>query len=147
MLIQAQKEKELSLLREHIDALKTRLSKDAPTAQTKISDLEATLVAANVRSEKVVQDHMDTQNKLYSVRIQAELDSKALEVRISHLLEEAATQRSRAKDLLKSNMGVRACVRRAKEQLHKYREKAHSFYKQLTFASWARDSGFHVGYI
>jgi hypothetical protein len=92
MLIQAQKEKELSLLREHIDALKTRLSKDAPTAQTKISDLEATLVAANVRSEKVVQDHMDTQNKLYSVRIQAELDSKALEVRISHLLEEAATQ-------------------------------------------------------
>ena len=49
--------------------------------------------------------------------------------------------------MLKSNLDVRARLRRAKEQLHKYKEKARSFYKQLTFASWARDSGFHVGYM
>jgi hypothetical protein len=42
---------------------------------------------------------------------------------------------------------MRARIRRAKEQLHKYKEKARSFYKQLTFASWARDSGFHLGYM
>jgi hypothetical protein len=74
------------------------------------------------------------------VKIQAKLDSKALEVRISHSLEEAATQRSRAE-------GMRARLRRAKEHLHKYKEKARSFYRQLTFASWARDSSFHMGYM
>jgi hypothetical protein len=102
-------------------------------AQAKINDLEATLTANNTAIQNV-------QKELSSVKIQAELDSKALEVRISHSLEEAATQRSRDK-------GTRARLRRAKEQLHKYKEKARSFYRQLTFASWARDSGFHMGYM
>ena len=48
---------------------------------------------------------------------------------------------------MKSNLDVRAKLHRAKEQLRKYKEKARSFYRQLTFASWARDSVFHVGYM
>jgi multidrug resistance efflux pump len=120
--------------------LETRFLEENATAQTKINELEAQLANANAKSEKAIQE-------LSSVKIQAELDSKASEVRISHLLEEAATQRARAKDLSKSNLSVRARLCRAKEQLCKYKGKAWSFYKQLTFASWARDSGFHVGYM
>jgi hypothetical protein len=42
---------------------------------------------------------------------------------------------------------MRTRLRQIEDQLHKYKEKAQSFYKQLTFASWARDSGFHLGYM
>ena len=146
-LVQVEKEKEFSLLREHIVVLETRFCEDALAAQAKITDLEATLATANVKSEKAIQDHLNIQNELSLVKIQAELDSKVLEVRISHSLEEAATQRCRAEDILKLNLDVRARLRRAKKQLHKYKEKGWSFYKQLTFASWARDLGFHVGYM
>ena len=31
--------------------------------------------------------------------------------------------------------------------MRKYKEKARSFYRQHTFASWARDSGFGVRYL
>jgi hypothetical protein len=139
-LTQAQKEQELSHLRACIAALETRLSEDALVAQAKVNDLEATLAASNTMIQSI-------QKELSSVKIQSELDSKALEVRISHSLEEAVAQRSRAKDLLTSNLSMRARLHLAKEQLHKYKEKARNFYKQFTFASWARDSGFHMGYI
>jgi hypothetical protein len=89
--------------------------------------LGAKLADANTKSEKAIQE-------ISSVKIQAELDSKASEVKISHLLKEVATQRTRAEDLLKSNLSVRARLRRAKEQLCKYKGKVWSFYKQLTFA-------------
>jgi hemerythrin superfamily protein len=102
-------------------------------AQAKISDLEATIVTNNATIQ-------DLQKELSSAKIQAEIDSKASEVRISHSLEEAASQRNKAE-------GLKARLLRSKEQLHKYKEKARSFYKQLTFASWARDSGFHLGYM
>ena len=81
------------------------------------------------------------------MKIRAELDLKALEVRLSHLVEEAGAQYSRVKDLQKSNLDMRAKFCRAKEQLRKYKEKARSFYRQLNFASWARDSGFSMGYM
>jgi hypothetical protein len=113
--------------------LEAQLSRDASVAQAKISDLEATIAANNTTIQSL-------QKELSSVKIQAELDSKVSEVRISHSLEEATTQRSKAE-------GMKTRLRRAKDQLHKYREKAQIFYKQLTFASWARDSGFHLGYM
>jgi multidrug resistance efflux pump len=77
-------------------------------AQAKINNLEATLAANNTAIQSV-------QKELSSVKIQAELDSKSLEVRISHSLEEAATQCSRVEDLLTSNLGMRARLRWAKE--------------------------------
>jgi hypothetical protein len=132
-LTRNQKEQELSLSTARAEALEAQLSRDALEAQTKINNLEATIAANNVTIQSL-------QNELSSVKIQAEIESKASEVRISHSLEEASTQRSKA-EVLKT----RLC--RAKEQLRKYKEKARSFYKQLTFASWARDSGFHVGYM
>jgi chromosome segregation ATPase len=90
-------------------------------AQAKISDLEATLATNNAALQ-------NAQKELSVAKIQAELDSKALEMRISHSFEEVATQHSRAE-------AMRARLRRAKEQLHRYKEKAQSFYRQLTFAS------------
>jgi hypothetical protein len=72
-LIQIQKEKELSLLRESITALETRLSEESSVAQTKINDLEAKLTDANAKSEKAIRDHLNIQKELSSVRIQAEL--------------------------------------------------------------------------
>jgi chromosome segregation ATPase len=120
-------------LRARADALETQLSRDALVAQAKINDLEVTITANNTAIQSL-------QKELSSVKIQAELDSKASKVRISHSLEEATTQRSKAE-------GIRAWLRQAKDQLHKYKEKVQSFYRQLNFASWARDSGFHLGYM
>jgi hypothetical protein len=42
---------------------------------------------------------------------------------------------------------VRAKFRRAKERLCKYKEKTRRFYRQLTFASWGRDTSFSAGYL
>jgi hypothetical protein len=132
-LARSQKEQELSLLTAHAEALEAQLSRDALEAQAKISNLEATIVANNATIQSL-------QKELSSAKIQAEIESKASEIRISHSLEEASIQRGKA-EVLKTRL------HRAKEQLRKYKEKARSFYKQLTFASWARDSGFHVGYM
>jgi hypothetical protein len=115
------------------EALEAQLSRDALEAQAKISNLEATIVANNATIQSL-------QKELSSAKIQAEIESKASEIRISHSLEEASIQRGKAEDL-------KTRLHRAKEQLRKYKEKARSFYKQLTFASWARESGFHVGYM
>jgi hypothetical protein len=56
-------------------------------------------------------------------------------------------QYNRAKALLKSILNLRAKFHRAKEQLRKYKKKAQSFYRQLTFASWGWDASFGAGYI
>jgi hypothetical protein len=47
------------------------------------------LLPANARSEKAIQDHSDIQKELSSVKVRVELDLKALEVRLSHSVEEA----------------------------------------------------------
>jgi chromosome segregation ATPase len=122
-----------SRLKARAEALEAQLSRDALEAQAKISNLEATIVTNNATIQSL-------QKELSSAKIQAEIESRASEIRISHSLEEALIQRSKAEDL-------KTRLHRAKEQLRKYKEKARSFYKQLTFASWARDSGFHVGYM
>jgi hypothetical protein len=44
-------------------------------------------------------------------------------------------------------LDVREKFRLAKEQLRKYKGKALSFYRQPTYASWARDSSFNVDYM
>ena len=128
-LFQAQKKNELSFLGERIAALETKLAEDNSAAQAIINDLKAKLDAANARSKKAIQDHSNIQNELSSMKIKAELDLKALKVKLSHLTEEARAQYARAKDLLKSNLDVRAKFCRAKEQLCKYKEKARSFYR------------------
>jgi hypothetical protein len=132
-LAQSQKERELSHMATHAEALKAQLSRDTLEAQAKISNLEATIVANDATIQSL-------QKELSSAKIRAEIESKASETRILHSLEEAAIQRSKAE-------GLKTHLHRAKGQLRKYKEKARSFYKQLTFASWARDLGFHVGYM
>jgi hypothetical protein len=132
-LTQSQKERELSHLAAHAEALETQRSRDTLEAQAKIGNLEATIIAKDATIQSL-------QKELSSVKIRAEIESKASETRISHSLEEAAVQHSKAE-------GLRTRLHQAKGQLRKYKEKARSFYKQLTFASWARDSGFHVGYM
>jgi hypothetical protein len=99
---------EISLLGECIATLETKLAEDNSAARARINDLEAKLVAANVRFEKAMQDNSDIQKELSLVKIRAELDLKALEVRISHLLEESVAQYARTEDLMKSNLDVRA---------------------------------------
>ena len=56
-------------------------------------------------------------------------------------------QYNRAEALSKSTLELRTKFRWAKEKLRKYKKKAQSFYRQLTFASWGRDAGFGAGYI
>jgi hypothetical protein len=81
-LVQTQKEQELSHLKARAEALETQLSQDALAARTKISNLEATIVTNNTMIH-------DLQRELSSAKIQAKIDSRASEVRISHSLEEA----------------------------------------------------------
>jgi hypothetical protein len=109
-LAQSQKERELSHLTAHTEALEAQLSRDTLEAQAKISNLEATIVANSATIQSL-------QKELSSAKIRAEIESKASETRISHSLEEAATQRGKAENLTTR-------LRRAKEQLRRYKEKA-----------------------
>jgi hypothetical protein len=76
-------------LGECIATLEIKLAEDNLATQAIINDLEAKLTAANARSKKAIQDHSDIQNELSSMKVRAELDLKALEVRLSHSVEEA----------------------------------------------------------
>jgi TPP-dependent pyruvate/acetoin dehydrogenase alpha subunit len=66
ILVQIQKENEISLLKECIAALETRLFEENMVTQTKINELEAKLADANAKTEKAAQE-------LCSVKIQAKL--------------------------------------------------------------------------
>jgi hypothetical protein len=107
-LLWAQKERALTFSGERIVALEAKLVEDSLTAWAKINDLEAKLFAANAISEKAIKDHSDIQKELSSMKIKAELDLKALNVRLLHSAEEEGAPYARAKDLLKSNLDVRA---------------------------------------
>jgi hypothetical protein len=76
-------------------------------------------------------------------RVDAELQSKALTKRLAKTQDEAMAQYS----IAESAFGLKRKFCRAKEQVRKYKKKAQSFYKQLTFASWGWDSGWGAGYI
>jgi hypothetical protein len=95
--------------------LEAKLAEDNLATQAKINDLEVKLAVVNAISEKATKDYSDIQKKLSSVKINAELELKTLNVRFSHSMEEAGAQYSRAKDLLKSSQDVKAKFRRAKE--------------------------------
>lgn len=79
---------ELALSRERIAALEAKLAKDNLATQARINDLKDKLAAVNGISKKAIQDHLDIQKELSSVKINAELDLKALNVRLSHSVEE-----------------------------------------------------------
>jgi hypothetical protein len=83
--------------------LEAKLAEDNLVAPAKINDLEVKLAAVNDISEKATKDYLDIQNELSSVKINAELELKALNVRLSHSMEEAGAQYSKAEDLLKSS--------------------------------------------
>jgi hypothetical protein len=125
-LTQSQKERELSHMAAHAEALEAQRSRDTLEAQAKISNLEAFIVTNDATIQSL-------QKKLSSAKIRAEIESKASKTRISHSLEEAAVQRSKAE-------GLKTCLHQAKGQLHKYKENARSFYKQLTSA-WVQKPG------
>lgn len=127
--------------------MEAKLAEDNLATQARINDLKAKLAAVNAISEKAIQDHSDIQKKLSYVKIKAKLELKALNVRLSHLVDKAGAQYTRVEDLLKSNLDVRAKFCWTKERLRRYKEKAHSFYRQLTFASWVRDLGISAGYL
>jgi hypothetical protein len=107
-LFWAQKERALTFSGKRIVALEAKLVEDSLTAWAKINDLEAKLFAANAISEKAIKDHSDIQKELSSMKIKAELDLKALNMRLLHSAKEEGAPYTRAKDLLKSNLDVRA---------------------------------------
>ena len=143
----AQREKELALSREQIASLVTKLAEDESEAQSRISDLEIKLAAANVVFDNLIKDHSTIQEELTFVKIEVDLQLKALIVRLLETTDEVVAQYSKAEALVKSTFDLKIKFRRAKEQLHKYKKKGWSFYRQLTFTSWGLDAGFGAGYI
>jgi hypothetical protein len=134
-------------LGERIASLVTKLAEDKSATQSRIHDLEIKLAAANVISKSLVKDHSTIQEELAFVKTEADLQLKALTVRLLEMIDEALAKYSRAEALVKSTFGLRIKFHLAKEQLCKYKKKAWNFYRQLTIASWGRYAGFGVGYI
>ena len=95
----------------------------------RISDLKVKLVAANAISEKVIKDHSDIREELTFIKTKADLKSKVLNARLSNAIEEMVDQYNKAEALSKSTLDLRAKFCWAKEQLHKYKKKARSFYR------------------
>jgi lipid II:glycine glycyltransferase (peptidoglycan interpeptide bridge formation enzyme) len=97
---------------------------DNIAAQVRIRDLESKLEALQTIFEGILKDH----SVIYVKFISAREETDRLNVRLLDVANEMAIYRNKVETLSQSV--------KAKERLREYKEKAQSFYRQLTFASW-----------
>jgi hypothetical protein len=133
----------LARLQESYARREKEIAENNLAVQARIRDLECKLEVVCVISKSVLKDHLRIHTRFTSAKIEAD----RLSMRLLDATNEKAAFHNRTEILSQSILDMKMKFRRAKEKLHKYKEKAQSFYQQLTFASWGRDIGFFVGYI
>jgi hypothetical protein len=119
------------------------LKKKLEESQAKIKDLESKLEASQTMSECIQKDH----STIYGKFVFAREEANHLTTKLSYATDEMVVCRSKVETLLQSILTIKTKFRKAKEKLREYRMKAQSFYRQLTFAYWGRDTGFSMGYL
>jgi hypothetical protein len=125
----------LARLQETQSRREKEVAEDNIAAQVRIRDLESKLEALQTIFEGILKDHL----VIYVKFISAREETDRLNVRLLDAANEMAIYRNKFETLSQSV--------KAKERLREYKEKAQSFYRQLTFASWGRDTGFSMGYM
>jgi hypothetical protein len=93
--------------------------------------------------ECILKGHATTYGKFVSARKEA----NRLNTKLSDATNELVVCRGKVQTLSQSILAMKMKFRKAKEKLRKYRTKARSFYRQLSLASWGRDTGFSMGYL
>ncbi|XP_059459492.1 uncharacterized protein LOC132189035 [Corylus avellana] len=170
----AQQDNELLLLGERIvllEAQSARVSEHNTEAESQIQELETGFAAAQARFKRLLTDYSaleDEASQIKEKHAEVELQCRASKARINSISEElqeaqkealvqcaraesaeeklkTAEERQKVAEEKASSFKGKFC--RAKEQVCRYKGKARIFYKQLSFASWARDSGWGLGYI
>jgi chromosome segregation ATPase len=114
------------------------LKKKLEESQVKIRELESKVEASQIMSDCIRKDHSTTYRKFVFAREEA----KHLPAKLSDVSKEMVVCRGKVETLSQSILAMKAKFRKAKEKLRDYKTKARSFYRQLTFASWGRDTGF-----
>jgi hypothetical protein len=109
----------------------------------KIRELESRVEASQTMYECMREGHGIAYGKFVSAREEA----SRLNTKLSDATNELVACRGKVETLSQSILTMKTKFRKAKEKLHEYRTKAQSFYRQLSFASWGRDTGFFMGYI
>jgi chromosome segregation ATPase len=92
--------------------------------QARIRDLECMLEVVCVISKSVLKDHSRIHTKFTSAKIEAD----RLSMRLLDATNEKAAFHNRTEILSQSILDIKMKFRRAKEKLHKYKEKAQSFF-------------------
>jgi hypothetical protein len=80
----------------------------------------------------VLKDHSAIHVKFTSAKVEANW----LNMKLLDATNEIVVCHNRAEVLSQSILDMKVKFHRAKEKFRKYKEKAWSFYRQLTFASW-----------
>jgi hypothetical protein len=128
---------------EQVVAENETLRKKLDESQTKIRWLESKAEASQMMYECFRKEHGTTYGKFISAREEA----SRLNARLSDVTTELGACRSKVDTLSQSLLAVKTKFRKAKDKLREYKTKARSFYWQLSFASWGRDTGFYMGYL
>jgi chromosome segregation ATPase len=128
---------------EQVVAENETLRKKLDESQTKIRWLESKAEASQMMYECFRKEHGTTYRKFISAREEA----SHLDARLSDVTTELGACRSKVDALSQSLLAVKTKFRKAKDKLREYKTKAWSFYRQLSFASWGRDTGFYMGYL
>jgi hypothetical protein len=128
---------------EQVVAENETLRKKLDESQTKIRWLESKAEASQTMYECFRKEHGTTYGKFISAREEA----SRLDARLSDVTTELGACRSKVDALSQSLLAMKTKFRKAKDKLREYKTKARSFYRQLSFASWGRDTGFYMGYL
>lgn len=150
-----------------IQELETKLAAKKAKSKMLLTDYSALEDEASQIKEKHVEAELqcratESRINLFSEELQEAQKEASVQCTITEAAEEK--QKLTEKKLLateekqksteekleaaeEKTLSLKGKFSRAKDQVIRYKEKARSFYKQLSFGSWAWDSGWGIGFI
>lgn len=142
--LMAQQENELLLSGQRQSLLEIQASE----ANSQIQGLEAQLMASKENSKRLEEDHSIIKEDLKQLKekfIEVDLQCTTLLEHLQEAKEEASVQHMKAEEAAekwKANktkvVRLKAKFKHVKRQLDDYKEKALNYFRQLSFASWAK---------
>jgi hypothetical protein len=119
------------------------LRRELEESKVKIRELESRVEPSQMMYECMWEGHGIAYGKFVSAREEA----NRLNTKLSYATNELVACRGKVEALSQSTLIIKMKFRKANEKLQVYKTKARSFYRQLSFASWGRDTGFYMGYL
>lgn len=143
-----------------IQELETKLAAKKAKSKMLLTDYSALEDEASQIKEKHAEAELQCRatesrinlvsEELQEAQKEASVQCTITEVAEKKLLATEEKQKSTEEKLEaaeEKTLSLKGKFSRAKDQVIRYKEKARSFYKQLSFGSWAWDSGWGIGFI